>query len=143
MHNWGEQERILKREVVWTNNGDGTATDPDRKLMWIRGAWGMIWDGKACVGDPIRVSWLEATHLFGLGTLVSQTSYADLLTYLSPAERGNGERPRIPARCLYRQLRWVFGLETTDGCGLGNDAVSYSHSDVFGSKGSLAGRRRA
>ncbi len=34
-------------------------------------------DGKAFSGDPIHLSWSEATALFGLGTLVSGASYAD------------------------------------------------------------------
>lgn len=54
----------------WIDNGDGTITDVGHRLVWIRAPWGMFWTGYEFVGEPISVSWLEATTLFGRGVYV-------------------------------------------------------------------------
>lgn len=86
---WGGSFRKIgeEREVVWTNNGDGTATDPDNRLMWIRAPWGMTWDGKTFSGDPIPISWFEATRMFGKGLSYINGSSVDIDCNLNPDER--------------------------------------------------------
>lgn len=48
-------------------NGNGTVSDLSRKLMWIQAPWGMEWNGEWFVGDPVKISWWDATELFGKG----------------------------------------------------------------------------
>ncbi len=48
-------------------NGDGTISDLSRKLMWIQAPWGMEWNGEWFVGEPVKISWWDATELFGKG----------------------------------------------------------------------------
>ncbi len=58
----------------WTINGDGTATDARNKLMWIRAPWGMEWNGNSFSGDPVKLSWFDATRLHGQSKYVESTN---------------------------------------------------------------------
>ncbi len=59
------------RQVAWTTNGDGTVTSESDRLMWVQAPWGMRWQGGSTFeGEPCRLSWLDATRLFGRGTAV-------------------------------------------------------------------------
>lgn len=42
------------------DNGDGTLTDPQTGLIWQSCLHGVIWDGKACIGEPTELKWHEA-----------------------------------------------------------------------------------
>jgi hypothetical protein len=42
------------------DNGDGTVTDVESKLMWMRCSSGQQWLGKRCVGVPAAYSWADA-----------------------------------------------------------------------------------
>jgi len=44
----------------FTDNGDGTVTDTQSRLMWLRCALGQTWSGKSCVGEPALLSWQES-----------------------------------------------------------------------------------
>jgi hypothetical protein len=44
----------------FTDNGDGTVTDTQSRLMWLRCALGQTWSGKSCVGEPAALSWQQA-----------------------------------------------------------------------------------
>lgn len=41
-------------------NNDGTVTDLDSGLTWMRCSLGQRWDGDTCRGVPARLSWVEA-----------------------------------------------------------------------------------
>ncbi|MGP0594310.1 Lcl domain-containing protein [Nitrospira sp. T9] len=51
----------------WIIHGDGTATDEHSGLMWIQAPWGKKWTGNSFTGDAIKLTWPEATELFGKG----------------------------------------------------------------------------
>jgi Protein of unknown function (DUF1566) len=42
------------------DNGDGTVTDVDSKLMWMRCAGGQQWLGQRCVGAAVVYDWAAA-----------------------------------------------------------------------------------
>lgn len=42
------------------DNGDGTVTDKESKLMWLRCSIGQQWNGASCAGQPSRHDWLSA-----------------------------------------------------------------------------------
>lgn len=42
------------------DNGDGTVTDLESKLMWMRCASGQQWQGRQCVGAAVAYGWAEA-----------------------------------------------------------------------------------
>lgn len=44
----------------YQDNGDGTVTDVQTGLQWMRCVLGQTWDGKSCVGDPARFTWSGA-----------------------------------------------------------------------------------
>jgi hypothetical protein len=55
-------------EVIWTVDGDGTATCEQDGLTWIQAPWGMRWEGGSSFsGTPCLVSWVQAAQLFGCG----------------------------------------------------------------------------
>lgn len=47
----------------YIDNGDGTVTDCQTGLMWMRCAVGETWNGSDCVGEPILFSWDEAQEI--------------------------------------------------------------------------------
>lgn len=56
------------RQVEWTINGDGTVTSVHDRLMWIQAPWGMEWQGGSTFsGEPLPLTWHDATRLFGKG----------------------------------------------------------------------------
>lgn len=57
----------------FTDNGDGTVTDTQSRLMWLRCALGQRWSGKSCLGQPALLSWQEA--LGRTGSLNSSGQY--------------------------------------------------------------------
>lgn len=63
----------MERETVFgkfTMHGDGTITDLKHRLSWIQAPWGMEWKGGVFTGDPIELTWLEATSNFGQGVYI-------------------------------------------------------------------------
>ncbi len=42
------------------DNADGTVTDKDSTLMWMRCTAGQAWSTGTCVGEPLALSWAEA-----------------------------------------------------------------------------------
>jgi hypothetical protein len=44
----------------FTDNGDGTLTDRQSGLMWMRCSLGQTWTGTDCRGDPSTFSWQAA-----------------------------------------------------------------------------------
>jgi hypothetical protein len=46
--------------VRFTDNGDGTVTDTQSRLMWLRCALGQRWSGKSCLGQPALLDWQQA-----------------------------------------------------------------------------------
>lgn len=44
----------------FTINGDGTVTDNNSGLMWMRCSLGQTWDGSSCVGSASSHSWEKA-----------------------------------------------------------------------------------
>jgi hypothetical protein len=58
----------------FTDNGDGTLTDTQSGLMWMRCALGQRWTGSACSGDPDALSWKGAQE--AAQSLNAQGGYA-------------------------------------------------------------------
>jgi hypothetical protein len=42
------------------DNQDGTITDQETNLQWMRCSIGQRWNGTACIGHPSRMTWNEA-----------------------------------------------------------------------------------
>ena len=42
------------------DNGDGTLTDKQSNLTWMRCSLGQVWSGSACTGTPITYTWQTA-----------------------------------------------------------------------------------
>ncbi|HLA34982.1 MAG TPA: DUF1566 domain-containing protein [Rhodocyclaceae bacterium] len=50
---------------TYSDNGDGTVTDPTTGLTWMRCAMGQMWDGSTCVGEVKKYTYDEAMALAG------------------------------------------------------------------------------
>lgn len=49
----------------YIDNGDGTVTDPDLGLIWMRCSLGQTWQDDTCKGDASELNWqqaLQAAH---------------------------------------------------------------------------------
>jgi hypothetical protein len=44
----------------FTDNGDGTLTDTQSGMMWMRCALGQRWTGSRCSGKPQALTWKSA-----------------------------------------------------------------------------------
>jgi len=69
---FGHEENLVNsnqptRCENWIIHGDGTATDEDSGLMWIQAPWGKKWTGTCFTGDAVKLTWPDATELFGKG----------------------------------------------------------------------------
>jgi len=53
---------------------DGTFSNLKENLMWIQAPWGMEWNGKKFKGESLKVSWDDATKLFGFGGTLPKTA---------------------------------------------------------------------
>jgi hypothetical protein len=42
------------------DNGDGTLTDIEPDLTWMRCSLGQVWNGKTCTGTPATYTWKSA-----------------------------------------------------------------------------------
>lgn len=82
-------ERIV-RDVQLIDNGDGTVTDPVNHLMWIKSPWGTLWNGAQFSGEPIRLTWLEATELFGRGEVLLSRSEDHGVAFTSDERASTG-----------------------------------------------------
>ena len=47
----------------FVDNGDGTVTDKESKLMWLHCSAGQAWEAGRCHGDVERLSWAAAQSL--------------------------------------------------------------------------------
>lgn len=44
----------------FSDNGDGTVTDKQTNLIWMRCSLGQTWGGTTCTGNAVIYSWLQA-----------------------------------------------------------------------------------
>jgi hypothetical protein len=59
--------RIAAPSKIYTDNGDGTVTDPTTMLTWKRCAEGQTWTGSDCSGTATAYTWTAAVGLNGGG----------------------------------------------------------------------------
>lgn len=61
------EKRIKTPLGNYIDNDDGTVTDEQGGLMWLRAPWGMVWTGAGFASEPIALKWGVAADLFGRG----------------------------------------------------------------------------
>lgn len=81
------EKRIKTPLGDYIDNDDGTVSDEDGGLMWLRAPWGMVWAGSGYVGEPIALKWGEAVDLFGRGTEVGY-NVGSTMAYMGHEKRG-------------------------------------------------------
>lgn len=59
---------------TYTDNGDGTVTDPTTGLQWMRCSMGQTWDGTTCTGTASTYTWDQAN---ALSNMVTFAGYSD------------------------------------------------------------------
>ena len=59
----------------YSDNGNGTVTDPSSGLTWMRCAIGQAWAGSTCTGAATAHSWTQANALTGTVTLLDQNDW--------------------------------------------------------------------
>ena len=60
---------------TYSDNGDGTVTDPTTGLTWMRCSMGQTWNGTNCVGAARTYTWSQATGLVGTVTFAGQSDW--------------------------------------------------------------------
>ena len=51
---------LAQPSTRFRDNADGTVTDKDSTLMWMRCSAGQAWSAATCVGEPVPLSWAAA-----------------------------------------------------------------------------------
>jgi hypothetical protein len=138
--------RVIATSSVlpYTNNGDGTVTDPRTGLTWMRCALGQTWTGSSCSGTASTYTWTQAVALTGTLNIAGKSdwrlpnvrelqSIIDRSTY-SPAIHV-GAFPNTPSNGFfwsastytystdYRTSRWYVNFD--------NGVTTYSQSGNF------------
>ncbi len=65
----------LAADKVYTDNQNGTVTDPVTQLTWMRCAMGQVWDGQTCSGTATRFDVATSTALTGKTTFAGRTDW--------------------------------------------------------------------
>src|ERR1035437_9456228 len=60
---------------TYSDNGDGTVTDPTTGLQWMRCAIGQTWSGGTCAGTANTYSWAQANALTNTQTFAGQNDW--------------------------------------------------------------------
>ena len=61
---------------TYSDNGDGTVTDPTTGLQWMRCSMGQTWDGTTCTGTNTSIyTWDQANALTGTVTFAGQSDW--------------------------------------------------------------------
>jgi hypothetical protein len=59
----------------YTDNGDGTVTDPRTGLIWMRCAMGQTWTGSTCSGTASTYTWAAAVALTGATSFAGKSDW--------------------------------------------------------------------
>ncbi len=60
---------------TYTDNGDGTATDPTTGLTWMRCSVGQTWTGNTCSSTASTSTWAQANALTGTVSFAGQSDW--------------------------------------------------------------------
>ena len=79
---------------TYSDNGDGTVTDPTTGLVWMRCAMGQTWDGTTCSGVASTYTFPQANALTGKYTFAMQSDWRlpnilELLTIVDTSNTKN------------------------------------------------------
>ncbi|MEO6976564.1 MAG: DUF1566 domain-containing protein [Gallionella sp.] len=119
------------------DNGDGTLTDIEPDLTWMRCSLGQVWTGKTCTGKPITYTWKSAQE--AANKLNHAGGFANHVDWRVPqirelatiAER-QCSNPRINL-ALFPDTHAVYFWTATTRIGKGMEEFGYALS--FGSEG--------
>lgn len=119
------------------DNGDGTLTDTQSKLTWMRCSLGQVWTGVTCTGAPTSFTWQDAQD--AASKLDHDGGFAGHVDWRVPhipelatiAER-QCSNPRINLT-LFPATPAVYYWTATTRRGPGMDALAYIIS--FGAEG--------
>lgn len=121
----------------FTDNGDGTVTDTQSGLMWMRCTLGQRWTGTSCSGEPNGLTWQaaqEAAHR--LNTQGGYASHADWrmphIPELAMIVERQCANPRVNL-VLFPQTPATYFWTATGRRGPGQDGQAYRLS--FGPEG--------
>ena len=76
---------------TYSDNGDGTVTDPTTGLTWMRCVMGQTWDGSTCTGSASTYTYHQANALTGTVTFARQSDWRlpNIRELQAIAERSN------------------------------------------------------
>ncbi|AGX86390.1 DUF1566 domain-containing protein [Candidatus Symbiobacter mobilis] len=141
---------------TYTDNGDGTVTDPTTGLTWMRCAVGQTWNGTTCNGEATLMNWADANahrttfagrNTWRLPTIRELQTIVDTSkTYPSIDGTVFPNAAVFPATALEGERFWywsstssLFTQESQPNTNFAH-AVKFAFGDVqyFGTSGNLA-----
>ncbi len=115
---------------TYSDNGDGTVTDPTTGLIWMRCSMGQTWDGTTCTGTASTHTFDQANALTGTVTFAAHSDWRlpniRELTTLADRSRSNpaidiNAFPNTPAQKFWSasaSVEWLidaWGVDFIDG----------------------------
>ncbi|WP_024773053.1 DUF1566 domain-containing protein [Aquimarina macrocephali] len=67
----------------WEIHSNGTIIDTAHNLSWIQAPWGTEWNGEEFIGEPLAMTWRDASDLFGA------SDYVGIYSKIRPADLAN------------------------------------------------------
>jgi hypothetical protein len=120
------------------DNGDGTVTDTQTSLMWMRCSAGQAWSEGTCVGEASRHDWTAAAELADrinqTGAFFFNDWRVPKLPELATIAERQCENPRINLDVFPRTPAAAYWT-TSSRPGLDDDPLAYALS--FGPEGVL------
>lgn len=103
---------------TYSDNGDGTVTDPTTGLVWMRCALGQTWNGATCTGTTSNYTFDQANALTGMVTFAGQSDWRlpnirELQTIVDRTVRN----PAIDSKAFPATPATVFGSASDNGNG--------------------------
>jgi hypothetical protein len=114
---------------TYSDNLDGTVTDPTTGLQWMRCSMGQTWDGSACTGTASTYTFDQAVALTGMVTFAGQSDWRvpnvrELGTIVGPGDYARIDMvafPNTPISDLWSDSPltntsgYAWGIEIVDG----------------------------
>jgi hypothetical protein len=127
--------RKVSPAKTYSDNGDGTVTDPTTGLTWLRCSMGQTWDGKTCTGTAGTYTFDQANALTSMVRFAGQNDWRlpnirELLTIVDRSKYFPAIDP-IAFPATSSSVFWSASADAYDSAGAWYVAFGYGDAGSF------------